>query len=79
MLDLLVCPVTKQTLKLANAAELARLNREIEDGLLQFVDAKRVSDSLDGILVREDGEIGYGIFDNIPNLLVSEGIVLTKN
>ena len=79
LLELLVCPDTKQTLTLAEESMVIQVNADIEAGKVQFVSDATVSGVLDGLLIRKDGQVGYGIFEKIPNLLVSEGIVLTKN
>ena len=79
LLDLLVCPETKQDLSLANESSVEHLNEKIDARELRFVNDSLIEENLDGLLVRSDGLIGYGIFENIPNLLIAEGISLAKN
>ncbi len=79
LLDLLVCPESKQPLSLASESVLAKLNQRIDEGTLRFVNTHLIENRLDGLLIRGDGSLGYGIFEKIPNLLIAEGIPLTKN
>ena len=79
LLDLLVCPETKQDLSLANESTVDHLNQKIDARELRFVNDSLIEENLDGLLVRSDGLIGSGIFEKIPNLLIAEGISLTKN
>ena len=76
LLEILVCPETKQPVKLADPAEIAAINRAITDGLF-FKSGTRVENELSEALVREDRHVAYAIRDGIPIMLIEEGIDLT--
>lgn len=76
LLEILACPKTRQPLREATAAELAAWNAKIAAGALVNVAGKKVADALQGGLVRQDGKLVYPIRDDIPVLLVDEGIPL---
>lgn len=77
LLSLLCCPESRQELKLAEAALVERLNRQIAAGALKNRAGLPVVEPIDGGLVRADGCYLYPIRRNIPVLLVEEGIGLT--
>lgn len=74
LLEILVCPETKQPVHVADAALLARINRAIEAGSLANRGGDVVRKPLDGGLVREDGRILYPVVDDIPIMLLDEAI-----
>jgi uncharacterized protein YbaR (Trm112 family) len=76
LLKILCCPASKQTLTLADEATVARLNAQIANQQLTNKAGQLVTDKLDGGLVRTDGAVLYPIRQNIPVLLVDEGIPL---
>jgi uncharacterized protein YbaR (Trm112 family) len=76
LLDILVCPETKQPVSLANAEILARLRRDAEAGKLRNRGGQPVTQPIAEGLVREDGKILYPIDDGIPVMLIEESIEL---
>lgn len=70
--DLLVCPVTKQKLKLADKSLVEALNSKIDGGDLTTLSGCKIEEILSGALVREDAQIAYPIRDGIPILLKEE-------
>jgi uncharacterized protein YbaR (Trm112 family) len=74
LLEILVCPETKQPVRVADSALLDRLNRAVSAGTLKNRGGDVVGDSLDGGLVREDGRILYPVRDDIPIMLLDEAI-----
>ena len=74
LLDLLVCPATRQPLALLDRAALAALNATAEAGKLRRADDTPQSAPLREALVTRDHRIVYRIDDGIPVLLVEEGI-----
>jgi len=76
LLDLLVCPDTKEKLALADAAQLGRLNRAIEEGTVKNKAGQPVRAVLSAALVRVDGRVAYPVQDSIPVLLPDEAISL---
>jgi uncharacterized protein YbaR (Trm112 family) len=61
---------------LANDALIARLNARIERGELKNKAGQPVTEKLDGGLIRADKKILYPIREDIPVMLVEEGIPL---
>jgi uncharacterized protein YbaR (Trm112 family) len=76
LLKILACPETHQSLAQASAELLAGLNERIRAGGVQNVGGQVLSEELEAGLVREDGRLLYAIRDEIPVLLIDEGIVL---
>lgn len=77
LLDILVCPETKQPLQLADAALLARVNEQAKAGSLKNRGGQVVSSPLEGALVRKDGTVLYPVRDDIPIMLIDESIPLS--
>lgn len=77
LLAILACPQTHQPLAEANADLLKRLNERIAAGAVKNVGGAGVKLALAGGLVRQDGKIVYPVRDEIPVLLVDEGIALS--
>lgn len=76
LVEILVCPETKQPVRLANADELAKLNARIQGGALRNRGGTEVKQALVEALVREDGRIVYPVDDGIPVMLIEESIEL---
>ena len=74
LLELLACPETHQPLRVADGDLLARVNARIEAGDCKNVGGEAVERALEAGLVREDGRIVYAVRDDIPVLLIDEGI-----
>ena len=75
-LPLLRCPISGQELSLAEATLVDALNVRIAASELIDRSGRAVTQPLDGGLVRTDGELLFGVFDDIPNLLAEEAIPL---
>ena len=76
LLDILVCPETKQPVRVADEALLARLNIAIADGAVKNRGKKPVTEPVPAGLVREDGLLLYPVRDDIPIMLIDEAIPL---
>jgi uncharacterized protein YbaR (Trm112 family) len=76
LLAILCCPDTKLEVSLADEALIARLNDAVGRGALKNKVGKPVVEPLDGGLVRSDRKILYPIRENIPVMLIEEGIPL---
>jgi len=78
LLDILVCPETKQSLRLADANTLDRLNSAIAEGTVSNRGGDSVTDRIDEALIRKDDAVLYPIRDDIPIMLVDEAIPLPE-
>ena len=76
LLDILACPETKEPVSLADEDMIAKINAAIEAGTLQNRVGEKVIEHIDGGLVREDRKYLYPIRDEIPIMLIDEGIPL---
>ncbi len=74
LLDLLVCPATRQPLALLDPAGLAALNAATAAGALHRVDGSAQSAPLREALVTHDRKLVYRVDDGIPVLLSEEAI-----
>lgn len=76
LLEILVCPETKQGLSMADSDTLVRVNEAIRAKTLQNQGGDRVKDRIEEGLVREDGKVLYPVRDDIPVMLLDEAIRL---
>jgi uncharacterized protein YbaR (Trm112 family) len=77
-LAMLRCPEDHSPLTVADAALATRLNEAVTAGRLKNRAGQKLEKRLDGALVRADGQVAYPIIDEIPILLVDEGINLAE-
>lgn len=78
LLDILVCPETKQSLHVAAPETLRVLNEAIARGAVVSRGGKKLEQPVSGGLVREAGDVLYPIRDEIPVMLVDEAIPLPQ-
>ena len=78
LLAILCCPETKQGVVLADDALIQKMNAAIGRGSLKNKAQKPVTERLDGGLVRSDNQILYPIREDIPVMLIDEGIPLAQ-
>ena len=76
LLDILVCPETKQPVRLADQDLLTLLNQAIAAGDVANRGGSAVESTIEEGLVREDGLLLYPIRDDIPIMLIDEAIPL---
>jgi uncharacterized protein YbaR (Trm112 family) len=76
LLEILVCPETKQPVAAASEDVLARVNEAITAGSLRNRGGEKVEKAISEGLVREDGKILYPVDDGIPVMLIEESIEL---
>jgi len=76
LLEILVCPETRQPVKPASAEVLEKLAREVEAGRLRNRGGQPVSKPIADGLLREDGKVLYPVDDGIPVMLIEESIEL---
>lgn len=74
LLDILVCPATREPLAMLDAASLKALNTAVAGGTVQRTDGALQRDALGEALVTRDRRRVYRVDDGIPVLLVGEGI-----
>jgi uncharacterized protein YbaR (Trm112 family) len=76
LLEILVCPETKQPVAPATPELLARLNEAVRAGRVRTRGGRAVDQPIVEGLVREDGRILYPVDDGIPVMLIEESIEL---
>ena len=79
LLDILVCPESRQSLTLASAEEVAGINQRVAKGELVNRAGAVVTQKIEGALIREDRQFFYPIRDEIPIMLIDEAIGLPES
>ena len=78
LLDILVCPASRQPLQLLDKAGLAALNGAVAGGGLRRIDDTPQTAAIGAALVAQDRKTVYRVDDGIPVLLVEEGIATAQ-
>ncbi len=78
LLDILVCPASRQPLALLDKSGLDALNRGVAAGGLKRNDGSAQSEAIREALVTRDRKTVYRLDDGIPVLLVEEGIATAQ-
>ena len=78
LLDILVCPATRQPLAMLEATGVDALNRAIAAGGVKRSDETTQADALREALVTRDRKTVYRVDDGIPVLLAEEGIATAQ-
>jgi uncharacterized protein YbaR (Trm112 family) len=78
LLAILCCPETKLDVSLADDALIGKVNDAVSRGVLKNKAQKSVTELLDGGLIRADKKILYPIREDIPVMLIEEGIPLDQ-
>ena len=78
LLAILCCPETKLDVSLADDALIGKVNDAVSRGVLKNKAQKPVTEMLDGSLIRADKKILYPIREDIPVMLIEEGIPLDQ-
>lgn len=76
LLDILVCPETRQPVREADPELVRRLNDAIAAGSVRNRAGELVRDPVQGGLVRDDGRVLYPVREGIPIMLIDEAIGL---
>ena len=77
LLNIIVCPETKQNLVIAESNIVEKINTLIENGELLNRSKQKVTEKIDGGLIqKDDRKYLYPIRDEIPILLIDESIAL---
>ena len=74
LLEILCCPKTKVPVEMLSEDKLRAVNDRIGRGDVKTVDGSKVDKPLDAGLITEDGKTIYRIDDDIPIMLIDEGI-----
>ncbi|MFT4689618.1 MAG: hypothetical protein ACI9OD_001828 [Limisphaerales bacterium] len=77
--QLLCCPATHQQLRRMPGVELESLNKLIGAGEILAVSASKVTEPIEGALVRTDGNLAYPIRSGLPILLIDAGLILNPD
>jgi len=78
LLDLLVCPTTRQPLQLLDSRGLQALNAAIQAGGVVRGDGSAQADAIKEALVTRDRKLAYRIDAGIPVLLAEEAIATAQ-
>jgi uncharacterized protein YbaR (Trm112 family) len=77
LLNIIVCPETKQDLVIAETDIIEKINKLIENGELLNRSKQKVTEKIDGGLIqKDDRKYLYPIRDEIPILLIDKSIPL---
>ena len=76
LLEILVCPETKQPIRLADLEVLDKLNIRIAEGVVSNRGGEPVSEKIEGGLIREDDSYLYPVHDGIPIMLIDSAVPL---
>ncbi len=77
LLNVLRCPETKEPLRLATAAEIAKLNGKLAEGRILRHDGSTLQNALTAGLITKSGARLYEIREGFPILLIDESIDLS--
>lgn len=76
LIEILVCPETKQPVTTADPQLVERLNAAQAEGKLVNRAGKKVEKQIDEGFIREDREYLYPVIEGIPVMLIDEAIAL---
>ena len=76
LLEILVCPETKEPVAMADEDLLARLNDAVAEGAVATRGGETVREPFASGLVREDGRVFYPVKDGIPIMLIDDSVDL---
>lgn len=79
LLEILVCPETKQPIRLADPEVVQKLNVAIAEGSVSNKGGEPVSEKIEEGLIREDDRCLYPIRDDIPIMLIDSAIPLSTD
>ena len=76
LVEILVCPETRQPVAVASEDVLAGVNDRISAGSLRNRGGEKVENAITEGLLRKDGKMLYPVDDGIPVMLIEESIEL---
>ncbi len=74
LLDILCCPETKQDVTYVEGEIIDKINTAIKNGTVKNRGNQKVKEPIDAGLLREDRKYLYPIREDIPIMLIDEGI-----
>ncbi|MFW5960454.1 MAG: Trm112 family protein [Chitinivibrionales bacterium] len=74
LMNILCCPETKQDLYEADEKTVELLNKRIAKGEVVNRSGRKVTEKIDGGLIRSDDKYLYPVRADIPVMLIDEGI-----
>lgn len=74
LLEILVCPISKQPLHAVDAAQLQEINALIAKGKVHNLDGEKITARLTEALMTENGNTIYPITDDIPQMVEGKSI-----
>ena len=74
LLEILVCPITKQPVSLLGQARLDKVNQLIEQGKLHTLDGAQIDTPLAQALITQNGNTLYQVDGDIPVMLEEKSI-----
>ena len=75
-LHMLICPINRQKLTLANETKLGQINQFIDENQIESTDGEPFKSPLEAALITVDGKHAYPIISGVPHLLPSACIAL---
>lgn len=76
LLEILVCPETKQRVHIADQSLIDKLNEAQRAGTLKTRSGEAFKHAMEGGLIREDRAYLYPVVSGIPVMLIDEAIPL---
>ena len=78
LLEILVCPITKQPVERLSKDRLGVLNREIEGGNIRNQAGSAIDAPLSDALITSDGRTIYPVNDDVPVMLEDAAIMANQ-
>jgi uncharacterized protein len=78
LIEILACPETRQSVRLADDALVRKLNAAIASGKVVNRDGQPVTEPIDAGLIREDKQYLYPVRQDIPVMLIGEAIAVEQ-
>lgn len=75
---ILCCPETKQAVTELDPRIVSKINGLIAEAKMTNVNGKVILERISTALVREDGKIAYPVRNDIPVMLINEGMDLSR-
>ena len=79
LIQILVCPDTRQPVTRAPAEMVDALNEQIRQGTLRDKGGEPVGQPIEAGLLRQDGQVLYAVIDDIPRMLIERGIPIEQS